>query len=265
MSPAVAGTTLRQLVTMTAGFPSGTEAAGPAFTRSDDWVREILTHPESPPGERFVYSDGTSHLLAAVLEEATGTSALDFARTRLFGPLHIDTRPAFRRAGTRERQAEDLVAYENAGFAWPVDPQGISTGWWGIKLRPRDMVKLGQLFLAGGRWGSQQVVTTDWVDQATSRQVTADGPGGYGYQWWTATADGPGGYGYQWWTATVDGDEAFQALGYGGQVIQVVPDRNLVVVTSTEVRLDDATSHGIALNVMLSIIQDDIVSQFPAE
>jgi hypothetical protein len=64
---------------------------------------------------------------------------LDYARSRLFGPLRIDTRPAFRRVVTLERQAEDLAAYEEAGFAWPVDPQGVSTGWWGIELRPRDM------------------------------------------------------------------------------------------------------------------------------
>jgi CubicO group peptidase (beta-lactamase class C family) len=251
MSAKVAGTTLRLLLTMTAGFPSGEEAAGPAFTQSEDWVREILTHPESPPGNRFLYSNGTSHLLAALLEEATGTSALEYARSRLFGPLRIDTRPAFRGAGTQGTLAEYWAAYENAGFAWPVDPQGVSTGWWGIKLRPRDMVKLGQLFLAGGRWGNQQVVPADWADLATTKQVAADG-----------LAEG---YGYQWWTSTVDGDEAFAALGYGGQVIQVVPDRNVVVVTSTELRPSDATSHGIDINLLLNVIEDDIISQLPAD
>ncbi len=249
MSPAVARTSLRQLLTMTAGFPSGDEAAGPAFIKSEDWVREILTHPESPPGTHFVYSNGNSHLLAAILEEATGTSALNFARSRLFGPLGIDTRAAFRGAETHGPLAKYWAAYEHAGFAWPVDPQGVSQGWWGIKLRPRDMVKLGQLFLNGGRWGEQQVVPEGWVDDATTQQVAADGLGD--------------GYGYQWWTATLDGDQVFEALGYGGQVIQVVPGRNVVVVTATEVRPSDATSHGIDLNLLLNVIQDDIVSQLP--
>ncbi len=249
MSPAVARTSLRQLLTMTAGFPSGDEAPGPAFIKSEDWVREILTHPESPPGTHFVYSNGTSHLLAAILEEATGTSALNFARSRLFGPLGVDTRPAFQGAETHVPLAKYWADYEDAGFAWPVDPQGVSQGWWGIKLRPRDMVKLGQLFLNGGRWGEQQVVPADWVDEATARQVAADG-----------LSDG---YGYQWWTATLDGDHVFEALGYGGQVIQVVPGRNVVVVTSTEVRPSDATSHGIGMNLMLNVIRDDIVTQLP--
>ena len=209
----------------------------------------ILRNPESPPGGPFLYSNGTSHLLAAILEEATGTSALDYARSRLFGPLGIHTRPV-----TRDvvNSAEALAGTRGAaGFAWPLDPQGVSTGWWGIKLQPRDMVKLGQLFLADGRWGGQQIVPADWVDQATTQQVTADGLGD--------------GYGYQWWTATVDGDEAFRAMGYGGQLIQVVPDSNLVVVTTTEVRSDDATSRGIDLNVLLNILDDAIVSKFPAE
>jgi CubicO group peptidase (beta-lactamase class C family) len=253
MSPAVADTTLRQLLTMTAGFPSGDEVLAPAFTRSEDWVREILTSPEAPPGEGFLYSNGTSHLLAALLEEATGTSALDFARSRLFGPLGIDTRPTFRPTHLQEPQAKEVAAFQNADFAWPVDPQGISTGWWGIKLRPRDMVKLGQLFLGGGRWGDRQVVPAEWVEQATTQQVAVDGLG-----------EGNG-YGYQWWTGTVGGDEAFQAMGYGGQLIEVIPGRNLVVVTATEVRFDDITSYGIDVGTLLSLVENAIVSQFPAD
>lgn len=252
MSPAVAGTTLRQLLTMTAGFPSGDEVLAPAFTRSEDWAREILTSPEAPPGERFLYSNGTSHLLAALLEETTGTSALDFARSRLFGPLGIDTRPAFQPVHLQEPRAKEIAAYENADFAWPVDPQGVSTGWWGLKLRPQDMVKLGQLFLGGGRWGDRQVVPAEWVDQATTQQVVVDGLG-----------EGVG-YGYQWWTGTVDGEETFEATGYGGQLIEVIPGRNLVVVTTTEVRLDDITSQGINFDALFSLVDNAIISQFPA-
>jgi CubicO group peptidase (beta-lactamase class C family) len=153
MSPAVARITLRQLHTMTAGFPRGVQAQAPAFTRSADWVRTILTNPESAPGERFLYSNGTSRLLVAVVQEATGMSALEFARSRLFDPLGIDTRPAMRRVATPGRLAEALAAYQESGFSWPRDPQGVSTGWWGLKLLPRDMATLGQLFLAGRALG----------------------------------------------------------------------------------------------------------------
>ena len=54
-----------------------------------------------------------------------------------------------------------------------MDPQGVSTGWWGLKLQPRVMEKLWELFLADGRWEGQQVVPADWVDQATTQQVDA--------------------------------------------------------------------------------------------
>lgn len=250
MTPAVARTTLRQLLTMTAGFPGGQETTGPTFVRSKDWVREILANPELPPGGRFLYSNGTSHLLSAILREATGTSVLSYARSRLFDPLGIDTRPALQKIPNSLTAEEEVAVYERADFAWPVDPQGVSTGWWGIKLRPRDMIKLGQLFLAGGRWEGRQLVPAEWVDQATSKQVAADGLGE--------------GYGYQWWIGTADGDQTFRAMGWGGQLIEVVPDRNLVVVTATEVRLDDATSHGIDLMVLASIVEDAIVAQFGA-
>lgn len=246
MSPEVAGTTLRELLTMTAGFPSGDNPQSD-FTKSENWVREILTHPESPPGGDFLYSNGTSHLLAAILEEATGASVLAYARSRLFEPLGIDTHPAAT-VPPSDNLAENLAAYDRAGFAWPVDPQGVSTGWWGIKFRPRDMLKLGQVFLANGSWEGKQVVPADWVGEATTQQVPADVLGD--------------GYGYQWWTGTVDGDETFRAMGYGGQLIAVVPDRHLVVVTSTELRSDDINSRGIDPIVLQAIIEDAIVSRF---
>lgn len=250
MSPQTAGITLRQLLTMTAGLPSGESAAGPEFLQSKDWVRHILTHPELPPGERFVYSNGSSHLLSAILQEAAGTSALSYARSRLFGPLGIDTRPALVRMGSSRTPDEALAAYDRAGFAWPVDPQGVNTGWWGIRLRPRDMVKIGQLFLADGRWEGQQLVPAEWVDQATAEQATADG-----------LAEG---YGYQWWTDSVDGDQAFLAMGWGGQLIVVMPDRGLVVVVATEVRQADASSRGIDLQILIAMVEDTVAPHFPA-
>ncbi len=248
MSPEVAGTTLRHLLTMTAGLPSGAQAPAPSFTATDHWVRDILRHPESPPGSGFVYSNGTSHLLTAILQRATGTTALEYARTRLFTPLGIDTTPAMDGVIASE---EALQAFENAGFAWPTDPQGVNTGWWGLKLLPRDLLKLGQLYLAGGRWGGEQLVAESWVKESTSWQVPADG-----------SADGIDGYGYQWWVGTVDGDVGFLAMGFGGQLIWVVPPRDLVVVASTEVRFDDATSRGVDLGVLVSILEDVVVSQF---
>ena len=242
MSPAVQATTLRQLLTMNAGFAGGLADTGP---QGKHWVREILANPETPPGQGFVYSNGTSHLLAAIVEEATGTSALAYARSRLFGPLGIDTTPAFRRVLT----LESLMAMDEAGFAWPVDPQGTSTGWFGLRLRPRDMLKIGQLFLDHGRWEGQQIVSAGvggGGDQPAGR-------GGLPQASATATSGGP---------ATSTATPSYRALGYGGQLVVVVPSRDLVVVTATELRQADVTSRGIDENVILAIIEDAVVSRF---
>jgi CubicO group peptidase (beta-lactamase class C family) len=219
MSPAVAAITLRQLLTMTSGLP-GDGSDLPAWTQSQDWVGDILTTGVvTDPGTEFAYSNSSSHLLAAVLLEATGRSVLDYARAVLFDPLGIDTRPA-----TTVMAADDpgSARYEAApGFVWPQDPQGVHTGFGWAKLTARDMLAFGQLHLDGGRWDGHQLLPADWVAEATSAQVPVDH---------YPSTDG---YGYQWWISTADGHPAAVAWGFGGQLIEVVPDLDLVVVVST--------------------------------
>lgn len=245
MSAEVQATTLRQLLTMDAGLGMpATGAVSSGANGSKDWVRDILANPKSPPGQGFEYSNATSHLLAAIVAHATGTTPLEYARERLFGPLGIDTTPAW----TEEIRRGNVDAYEKAEFAWPTDPQGINIGFGAIKLRPRDMVKLGQLFLDGGRWEGKQIVPEEWVDEATTQQIETG-----------EDLD----YGYQWWTGDLDGDRSFQAVGYGGQTIVVVPSRDLVVAATSELRANDATSHGIDSGVLQAIIEDGVVAHFP--
>ena len=178
------------------------------------------------------------------MAQATGTSPLEYARNRLFQPLGIDTTPAW----TDEIGPGNIGAYAKADFAWPSDPQGINWGFSSIKLRPRDMVKLGQLFLDGGRWEGEQIVPEEWVEEATTQQIETGEDLGYGYQWWTGD---------------LDGDRSFQAVGFGGQTIVVVPSRDLVVAATSELRANDATSHGIDNGVLQAIIEDGVVSHFP--
>jgi CubicO group peptidase (beta-lactamase class C family) len=220
MTPVVARITLRQVLTMTAGFPGAIDDAALGFTTTPDWVADILQHQSGTPGQWFAYSNGGSHLLSAILVNATGMPVLQYARARLFDPLGIVTRPALE---PRYDVAGSMDAYLAAGFAWTVDPQRRHTGFTGLKLRPREMVKLGMLFLDGGRWEGRQVVPAAWVRDATSRHVA------------TPPAHPAEGYGYQWWVTTIGNDPAFFALGTGGQLIEVVPGLGLVVVISTEV------------------------------
>jgi CubicO group peptidase (beta-lactamase class C family) len=95
------------------------------------------------PGARFRYTSGGSHVLAAIVTNATGRGTLDFAREHLFAPLGI------------------------TDVGWPTDPQGIAHGWGDLRLTPHDMAKLGYLFLHQGAWDGKQVVSPEWVDAAT--------------------------------------------------------------------------------------------------
>lgn len=211
----VAGTTLGQVLTMTAGFRTDDPGALP--TPVEDWVADVLTGLYSAPGQGFHYSNAGSHLLSAILVRATGRSTLDYAREVLFDPLGIPSLPAFEPTLNGEDWQSFGQAFESADFAWPVDPQGVHTGGWGLRLRARDLAKIGLLYLGNGRWQDQQVVPAGWVREATRAQVdTRDG--------YTPS------YGYQWWVTTADGDAAYAALGTGGQVLEVVPSRDLVVV-----------------------------------
>ena len=195
---------MEQLLTMMGGFTD--EDPGPTAT---DWVADILGKQTYDPGQYWTYSSSSAHLASAILAEATGMPVLDYARARLFGPLGIPSTPAAQPA------PDDPDFLAESGFGWAVDPQGINVGGFGLRLRAQDMAKIGLLYLNNGLWEGQQVVPAKWVHKATKEQVDT-GDDGYGYLWWALPK--------------VDGDPAYQASGYGGQLIRVIPDRELVVV-----------------------------------
>jgi CubicO group peptidase (beta-lactamase class C family) len=222
MRPEVARATLRQLLTMTAGLRPDPPAGDPlAATLHGDWVRDILQHGFDHAPGTWAYSSITSHLLAAVLVEATGMRVLDYGRARLFDPLGITTRPA---AEPRlDAGAPGERAFDAARFAWTVDPQGINTGHGHIKLTAQDLAAFGLLMLDKGVWKGRQLVPESWVTEATRGQVDSSAPVGDRY-------------GYQWWIPDAGGHPAFAAVGFGGQLVEVVPDLRLVVVAVTEPR-----------------------------
>jgi CubicO group peptidase (beta-lactamase class C family) len=111
-------------------------------------------------------------------------------------------------------------AYTQAPVAWPKDPQGYHLGGAFLKLPARDLAKFGYLYLNGGRWNGTQVVPADYV--AASTQLQSD------------PLVGPGDYGYQWWVTNETGHDSFRAMGYGCQLIQVIPDLDLVVVITCD-------------------------------
>jgi CubicO group peptidase (beta-lactamase class C family) len=153
--PRIREITLRELLTMTAGYAD----TGPGET--DNSVTTLMNRPlESDPGTAFAYDSGSAHLLAAVLAKTTGVPAAAFARRRLFGPLGI--RPAY----------------------WYADGQGRSLGSTGLALRPRELARFGQLYLQQGRWRGRQLVPLAWLFTSTTAHVQGGDGCGYGYLWW---------------------------------------------------------------------------------
>ena len=216
MRPVVAGITLEQLLTMTAGLPDD-------LPGSDDAVASILEQRPFDPGSEFSYANNSVHLVAAILVKATRMPLLAYARDVLFDPLGIPTRPADQPTFTDWSDLTDL-----SGFGWYVDAQGINLGALGISLRAQDMAKIGLLYLDHGVWQGEQVVPAEWVTRATTEHVPLEvGVEGF-------APAGEVGYGYLWWTSRVDGDAAYSANGSFGQRIFVVPDRDLVVVTQAD-------------------------------
>jgi CubicO group peptidase (beta-lactamase class C family) len=227
--PRVARVTLEQLLTMTSGLAGDDPSLGgdPRVSErqgaSRDWVGHILGRRlATNPGTSFAYSSATSQLLSAVVADATGVSTLALARARLFGPLGIHSVKAPQPVFVAHPSKAALKAYERAPVAWPTDPQGYQLGFSGLKLPSRDLAKFGYLYLNGGRWDTTQVIPADYV-AASIRPHSTPPP------------DFPAeGYGYQWWVTSQARHPSFRAVGYGDQLIEVVPDLDLVVVITSD-------------------------------
>ncbi len=229
MSPAVAATTLHEVLTMNAGL-HGTEADDPvaAYMTARDPVGLILRAARPTTPARFDYSSQGAHVLSAIVARATGKSVLDYARDRLLEPLGIDT--------------------TGPESAWPTDSTGLNLGWTGLRLSPRDLAKLGRLYADGGRWEGRPLVSSSWVTESTRVQEKnvahpSDNFSGYG------------GYGYGWWLIESDHEPAFFVADLTGQLLEVLPGHDLVVVVASEAV---PGSPGVTPNALTFLVNDAI-------
>ncbi len=189
--------TVGNLLSMQAGLETTSFYNYGAWVLSDDWLRFALEQPlQAEPGTRLLYSTGNTHLLSGIITQATGQSTLQFARRALGQPMGFEL------------------------AAWPRDPNGIYFGGNNMELTPRQMLAFGQMYLNGGRNGDRQVVPADWVVRSVEPRVESPRENGRYY-------------GYGWWIRTLAGFEAPYAWGYGGQFIMLVPELDLVVVTTS--------------------------------
>jgi CubicO group peptidase (beta-lactamase class C family) len=150
----------------------------------------------APAGKEFFYNTGALTLVSAIIRKATGRPLDEFARATLFEPLGI------------------------TDVEW-IRVKGDTDAGGGLRLRPRDMAKIGQLVLSGGRWNDRQIVSKGWIEASTAPKIEATGGLFYGYLWWLG------------WSL-LNGREVHWAgaLGRGGQSIRIVPELDLVVVVT---------------------------------
>ncbi|MEM7145999.1 MAG: serine hydrolase [Verrucomicrobiota bacterium] len=192
---------VEDLLTMRSGFPCAraNQAEGPErelFERingAGDRTAEVLKlEMVAEPGNAFVYGNAEPQVMMAILESAYGEKGVALGDKLLFGPL----------------------GFEKARWMF-ADETGAAPGGYGIRLRALDLAKLGQLYLQGGEWEGEPVVSAEWVAAAVADQ--------------TGT-----GYGYYWWTGLGEKGRAYAARGVRGQMVYVDPDEELVFVVTAD-------------------------------
>lgn len=205
------GVTLKHVLTMTAGFEWDEWTLPYSDPRNDEHQLNIVEDPVAlvlgrrvtdPPGTVWKYSGGLSQLLAAIVEQKTGKRLDVFAAEALFGPLGITN---FEWLGSSKWQ-----------------PQGRPSAASGLRMKARDLARIGSLLLHKGVWDNRQIVPSEWIQLSSQRHITesvrgARGIYGYGFQWWPGRSN------------SIPSYEIIAGFGNGGQQLLVVPEHHLVV------------------------------------
>jgi CubicO group peptidase (beta-lactamase class C family) len=147
-------------------------------------------------------------------------STYDFAERYLFTPLKISVR------------------------AWLTDPQGVYAGGTGMMFTPRDLARLGQLYLHNGNIDGTQIISRQWIQQTLISRNPSN------RTWGDLQSVN---YGYLWWNNYDSRDSLFMAAGFAGQFVFVIPAKNMVIVTIGD---DNLSTDQASINegVMIGIL-----------
>jgi CubicO group peptidase (beta-lactamase class C family) len=189
-----------------------------AMERAPDRYRFVLERPIlGAPRKGYIYNGGATALLGRLIERGTGVDLPTFARTALFGPLGI----------------------EAAG--WTKGADGVASAASGLRLRPRDLARIGQMIVAGGKSDNHMIVPADWLDASFRPAAMVDDGRRYGYHWYLgelALSGKSGTYGAKW----------IGAFGLGGQRLFIFPEQEFVLaVTAGNYATEDQARAPIAI------------------
>lgn len=212
--------TIKNLLTMKTGLRSTSSRNYGAWVISDNWVEYALDQDfVSEIGGRMVYSTGTSHLLSVIISIASEMSTKEFAEKYFFDPMSI-------RIG-----------------GWDKDPQGNYMGGNNMSLKPKDLLKIGQLMLDKGVYNGEQIVSKNWIEKS--------------FGTYTYSNYNPYGYGYQWWNQKIGGHQTYFAWGNGGQYIFIIPQiEAVIVITSSTLNTTPRRSYK---NTIFPLLEEQII------
>lgn len=237
LSPALDSLTVRHVLMMAAGCKPDLSI----FEGEDDWLTKWFASDFSGVGKRFQYDSMCTHVLAAIVTRVTGKRMMDYVKQRIFTPMHII-------------QAD-----------WELAPDSVETAGWGLRLQAESEAKLGLLMLHGGEWDGKQLVSSRWIHDMTQRYLSTaeEAPARLSFaarvkrflrslwhtirSWFTGynVDDYYLGYGFQTKTILQPRAESFFAAGYGGQLIDVIPKLDMVIVINGR-----AANYGHELNTI---------------
>jgi hypothetical protein len=216
--------TLRHVLTMTTGLDWNEEVAyddpkndASLMEATDDWVQYVIDRPMAQePGKVFNYSSGVTELLAYIFQKETGQDIEKYGGTYLFAPLGMK-------------------------YFWKRTPMGVVDTEGGLFLSGPDLAKLGYLYLHDGSWDGQQIVSKDWVKQSLAPFIDAEEGFKYGFKWWLLPRTDRQGY-------------VWMARGFGGQILMVYPEEDLIVVfTGWNILKDEAGSKELVNRILPAV------------
>jgi hypothetical protein len=218
--------TLKNVLTMTTGLDwtenvpyDDPRSDSSLMEATDDWVQYVIDKPmAAEPGSVFDYSSGATELLAYIFQQETGQDIDAYGEKYLFAPLGIKH-------------------HWKRTYLGVVDTEG------GLYLSGEDLAKIGYLYLQGGTWASQRLVSEAWVKESLTPFIDTGWLGlKYGFKWWLY--ERPGG-----------GETIWMGIGFGGQRLMVFPQEGMIATfTGWDILKDAPISTELANRLIPAVV-----------